>query len=50
MVAQNDLVAVVQTRLENGEVMNDISTDLHLSIIESMYLQDGTRLTSIASA
>lgn len=50
MVANNDLLATVQTRLENGEIMKDISADLHLGIVESMYLQDGTELTNLKSA
>lgn len=49
MTAQNDLLADVETRLANGERMDDISTDLHLGIIESMYLEDGKHLTSITS-
>jgi hypothetical protein len=50
MVVQNDLLVTVQTRLENGEIMNDISADLDLGIIASMYLQDGKQLTNITSA
>ena len=50
MVAQNDLLATAKTRLENGEAINDISADLHLGIIETMYLEDGTQLAHITSA
>lgn len=50
MVSQNDLLTTVQTRLENGETIKDISADLHLSIIETMYLEDGTKLANITSA
>jgi hypothetical protein len=49
MTTQNDLLATVQNRLANGENMKDISDDLHLGIIESAYLEDGTHLSSVTS-
>jgi hypothetical protein len=50
MVANNDLLATIQNRLDNGELMKDISADLHLGIVESMYLQDGSKLANLTSA
>jgi hypothetical protein len=49
MATPNDLLTTVQARLANGENMNDISNDLHLGTIESMYLQDGKVLTGLTS-